>query len=89
MLVSVAMLTPLASANDDDDESQILANIRHAIEAEDFEVDATEECEYWAHSGECTQNPGYMDANCVHSCRRQGKVDREVAKIIGECIMYA
>ena len=31
-------------------------------------VDVTEECTYWAESGQCEENPSYMLNNCLISC---------------------
>lgn len=33
------------------------------------EVDNHESCGYWASTGECTKNPGYMLVNCKNACK--------------------
>lgn len=47
--------------------------------------DKHDNCELWANSGECENNPGYMLDNCGTSCERLGaqalKDAEELAKI--------
>ena len=47
--------------------------------------DQHENCEFWANSGECESNPGYMMENCATSCETVAKQklqdEQELAKI--------
>eukprot|EP00429_Kryptoperidinium_foliaceum_P003552 CAMPEP_0176009826 /NCGR_PEP_ID=MMETSP0120_2-20121206/4450_1 /TAXON_ID=160619 /ORGANISM="Kryptoperidinium foliaceum, Strain CCMP 1326" /LENGTH=214 /DNA_ID=CAMNT_0017342633 /DNA_START=65 /DNA_END=706 /DNA_ORIENTATION=+ len=41
--------------------------------AEAVDADRHDNCEFWAESGECDKNPGYMQSNCAASCDRVAK----------------
>lgn len=47
--------------------------------------DQHENCEFWANSGECESNPGYMAENCATSCEtiaaQRLEDDKALAKI--------